>query len=72
MAMITRQDLCALRLTLVQTSGGTPSAVVNAAHYEARLPFLRELTVRLRGFAVHDYFNDFLSAKLCMLARVLQ
>ena len=26
---------------------------------------------RLRGFSVHDYFNEHLSAKLCALARVL-
>ena len=58
-------------LAVVPTTGGTPVREVNAIHYEARLPWWRKLLLRLRGVRPHDYFNEFLSPKLCAAARVL-
>ena len=55
-AAIPAREIRDLRLTLVQTRGGTPSAEVNAVHCEARLPWLRRLLPRLRGFRHHDHF----------------
>jgi hypothetical protein len=70
-AVITAQEIQALGLILVRTRGGTAQVEINAIHYEARLPWLRQLFLRLRGIRPHDYFNEHLSHKLCMLARVL-
>ncbi|MBI1927188.1 hypothetical protein HYR99_23465 [Candidatus Poribacteria bacterium] len=71
-AVISAHEFRALGLTLVQTPGGTPFAAVNTIHYEARLPFLRRLFLRLRGVRGHDDFNEHLSPKLCAIARVLE
>jgi hypothetical protein len=70
-AVIPEQTIVALGLKLVQTRGGTLHAGVNAIHYEARLPFLKRLILRLRGIRVHEYFNEYLSQQLCAIARVL-
>jgi hypothetical protein len=39
--------------------------------YEVRLPWLRRLRLRLRRIQFHDHFNEHLSRKLFVLARVL-
>jgi hypothetical protein len=70
-AVIPTREIAALGLSLVQTKGGTLNAEVNAVHYEARLPFLQSLLLRLRGIRVHEYYNERLSDKLCAIARVL-
>jgi hypothetical protein len=71
-AVIPAQQIASLGLRLLQTQGGTLAPRVNAIHYEARVPFLRKLFLRLWGIRHHDYFNDYLSPKLWALARVLE
>src|SRR5205814_3671611 len=70
-AVISAKEIANLGLHLVPTPGGTPHARVNAIHYEARVPFLRTLILRLRGIRAHEYYNEYLSSKLCASARVL-
>lgn len=70
-AVIAVQEIQALGLILVRSRGGTAQAEVNAIHFEARVPWLRRLFLRLRGIHWRDYFNEHLSHRLCMLARVL-
>jgi hypothetical protein len=71
-AVFASAELRQLGLRLVFTNGGTPSPEVNAIHLETRLPYWRELIVRLRGGYVADYFNDHLSERLAQLARLLE
>jgi hypothetical protein len=70
-AVIPAREIVALGLRLVQTKGRTLHAGVNAIHYEARLPFLQSLLIRLRGIPVDEYYNEHLSQKLFAIARVL-
>lgn len=69
-AVVPAEDIRKLGLTLVRTRGGTPSDEVNAIHYEARLPWLHELMLRLRGVRPVDYFNERLAPSLCAAARL--
>ncbi len=71
-AAIAAKQIRALGLTIVSTKGGTASAEVNAIHFEARLPSLRRLFLRLRGKPPHEYFNESFSQRLCEIARVLE
>ena len=71
-AVISAREITALGLSIVRTPGGTPVPEVNAIHFEARLPFLRSLLVRLRGTALHEYFNHQFSDRLFEVAQVLQ
>jgi hypothetical protein len=70
-AVIAAQEIHTLGLILVRTQGGTAQAGVNAIHYEARVPWLRRLFLRLRGTPLHAYFNEQLSHQLSLTARVL-
>lgn len=70
-AVIPAKKIASLGLILVRTPGGTLHPGVNAIHYEARLPFLKRLLLRLRGIRIHEYFNEYLSQKLHASARVL-
>lgn len=69
-AVIPAHAIHALGLTLVQTPGGTSVAEVDAVHFEARLPFLRGVFLRLRGLRIPEYFNDRFSQKLFEAARL--
>ena len=70
-AVILAEEIRKLGLTIVQTRGGTSSEEVNAIHYEARLPWVRGLMLRLRGVRPLDYFNEHVAPKLCAAARVM-
>jgi hypothetical protein len=69
-AIIEVQEIRALGLNLVQTPGGTPVSKVNAIHWEARLPFLRQLLLWLRGRRPVEFFNDYFSRELYEIARL--
>jgi hypothetical protein len=56
-ALFNSFDLERMGLTVVPTMGGTMSSKVNAIHFEARLPFWRQLVLRLRGLKTYEYFN---------------
>jgi hypothetical protein len=71
-AVIAADELRALRLVLVRTPGGTPSEEVNRVHYEARLPWLQHLWLRLRFRNVTAYFNDQLSPQINTVARLVE
>jgi hypothetical protein len=71
-ASIPAERLRALGLRLVQTPGGTPVAEVNAIHYEARLPLLKRLLLRLLGSRLQEYFNEQISPQLCAVTRLLE
>jgi hypothetical protein len=71
-AVIATRQLRALGLTLTPSAGGTPSAEVNAIHYEARIPWWRRLLLRVGGNRPHEYFNEHVSPKLCASANVLE
>jgi hypothetical protein len=53
-AAISAEEIQALGLVLIKTRGGTPGTEVNDIHFEARLPLLRRLFLRLRGLPLHD------------------
>lgn len=61
-----------LGLRLVRTPGGTPDPDVNACHVEARPSRWRRLVLRLRGVAVHVWFNDRITPELAGVARVAE
>jgi hypothetical protein len=57
-------------LRLVPTPGGTPDPAVSACHIEARPSWWRRLALRVRGTAVHDWFNDRITPELARAARL--
>ena len=61
-----------LGLRLVSTLGGTPDPAVNALHVEARPSKWRHILLRLRGIAVHDWFNEHMTAILANEARLIE
>jgi hypothetical protein len=61
-----------LGLRLVRTPGGTPDADVNELHVEARVPWLRRLVLVLRRRPVHEYFNQTMTPKLAVAARLVE
>lgn len=69
---ISVQAFVRLRLRLVSTPGGTPDPTVNAIHAEARLPWWRQLLLRVRGVAVHDWFNENVTPELAREARLIE
>jgi hypothetical protein len=71
-AVLNGTELRRIGLVLVGTSGGTPSAAVNAIHCEARIPLSKRLMLWLRRIKVHEYFNQTYSAKLLKTARTLE
>ena len=70
--VIPAAEIYAMGLKVVQTPGLTLAPEVNAIHFEARVPVLRSLLLRLRGVALHDFFNDRFSDQLCRVAQVLR
>jgi hypothetical protein len=71
-AVVPAAELVKLGLVLVRTPGGTPSEEVNRLHYEARLPWLRRLWLRVRFRPLTPYFNDQMSPRIGACARLLE
>ena len=71
-AVIDARQIRSLGLILRRTPGATPSAEVNAIHYEGRLPLWRRLLLYLSGSRTQEYFNERVSPQLCSMARVLE
>jgi hypothetical protein len=72
LASLAAGELRALGLVLVQTPGGTPSQAVNRIHYEACLPWLRRLWLRVQFRSDTEYFNDQPSAQINAAARLVE
>lgn len=56
-------------LRLIRTIGDTPSEFVNQLHVEARLPYLLQARLRLRGIPTDWAFNRLYSERLAALFR---
>ena len=70
-AAITADELLALGLELVPTSGGTSDPLVNQWHVEARLgPNLLDQARRL-GQTTVEFYNQQLAGAVCHRARIL-
>jgi hypothetical protein len=61
-----------LRLRLVRTPGGTPDPAVNALHVETRPSWWRQLVLRLRRVAVHEWFNEYITPELAAAAKLVE
>jgi hypothetical protein len=71
LTVISAADLIKMGLALVQTPGGTPSEIVNALHYEARLSWWRRVRLWLGRQSIVDYFNEHVSPRIQAASRPL-